>query len=277
MEYESIQLGNYGKMTAEGIAFISIKDWRPEFYRVIGLEKTGVMKMQKLSPGYKESFLNDLRSGLYYFGAKAYTTEESRPCYILLNIENRTVKKLMTMEEAMDYVKLFYPGDYEDAILFEKEQQRIKEIVARLADEINNERREFKNIVIDEITATPEFENFNSNTIETKLKNGTDEEVIIQSFIVPSRYIVQSPVFAKGKTGEDAIKQAKDIIQKRESEREFAVKAASEAGFPELTGTPRQIAWAVAIRAKFAEANPGHPMLKRATTAKYWIENHRGA
>ncbi len=46
-------------------------------------------------------------------------------------------------------------------------------------------------------------------------------------------------------------------------------------GLPELTGTPKQIAYALNIRAAFAAKHPGDAALKRGTTAKYWIENHR--
>ncbi len=48
-------------------------------------------------------------------------------------------------------------------------------------------------------------------------------------------------------------------------------------GLPELKGTPKQIAYALNIRKAFAEKHPGDPALKRGTTAKYWIENHKGA
>lgn len=48
-------------------------------------------------------------------------------------------------------------------------------------------------------------------------------------------------------------------------------------GLPELKGTPKQIAYALNIRKAFAEKHPSDPALMRGTTAKYWIENHKGA
>lgn len=48
-----------------------------------------------------------------------------------------------------------------------------------------------------------------------------------------------------------------------------------EDGLPELSGTPRQIAYALNIRKAYAEKYPGDAALKRGTTAKYWIENHK--
>lgn len=45
---------------------------------------------------------------------------------------------------------------------------------------------------------------------------------------------------------------------------------------PELTGTPKQIAYALNIRAAYAAKHPEDTRaIKTATTAKYWIENHR--
>ncbi|WP_432258090.1 hypothetical protein [Cupriavidus sp. TMH.W2] len=48
---------------------------------------------------------------------------------------------------------------------------------------------------------------------------------------------------------------------------------ASAKNLPTLSGSPRQIKWALEIRDNFWQKNPGNPLLKRATTAKYWIEN----
>lgn len=43
-------------------------------------------------------------------------------------------------------------------------------------------------------------------------------------------------------------------------------------GLPDLSGSPKQIQWALQIRNAFSRNNPGNPVLRRATTAKYWIE-----
>lgn len=49
--------------------------------------------------------------------------------------------------------------------------------------------------------------------------------------------------------------------------------AAAARNLPALSGSPRQIKWALEIRQAFSDKNPTSPLLKRATTAKYWIEN----
>lgn len=42
---------------------------------------------------------------------------------------------------------------------------------------------------------------------------------------------------------------------------------------PELSGSPKQIRWALEIRDAFSRTNPDHSALSRETTARYWIEN----
>lgn len=46
---------------------------------------------------------------------------------------------------------------------------------------------------------------------------------------------------------------------------------------PVLSGSPKQIAWALRIRDAIAARDPKHTSLRRATTASFWIENHRHA
>ena len=52
-------------------------------------------------------------------------------------------------------------------------------------------------------------------------------------------------------------------------------------GLPDLTGSPKQIAWAIKIRDAVAKQIVGRgeklAALKTATTAKYWIDNHKTA
>jgi hypothetical protein len=62
-----------------------------------------------------------------------------------------------------------------------------------------------------------------------------------------------------------------------EKAREIENNGQPDDGLPKLTGTPKQIAYALSIRAAFARRRPGDAALKRGTTAKFWIENHRGA
>jgi hypothetical protein len=49
----------------------------------------------------------------------------------------------------------------------------------------------------------------------------------------------------------------------------------AESEYPKLTGTPKQIAFAIDIRAEYALRHPGDRSLKTATRAQYWISNHK--
>lgn len=69
----------------------------------------------------------------------------------------------------------------------------------------------------------------------------------------------------------EALKELND-----EKAAQIAAEGQPDTGLPQLTGTPKQIAYALSIRDAFAKKNPGAKALK-TTTAKCWIENHRSA
>ncbi|MGE4340648.1 MAG: hypothetical protein AB7E55_32565, partial [Pigmentiphaga sp.] len=92
---------------------------------------------------------------------------------------------------------------------------------------------------------------------------------------IPMHYVVTTPVFAKASSAAEAIGAAQKVIDGRNASKLAAQAMTAKLGLPKLTGTPRQIEWATRLRANFAQANPEHPTLRRATTAKYWIDNHR--
>jgi len=65
-----------------------------------------------------------------------------------------------------------------------------------------------------------------------------------------------------------------DYIEVDKSLFEETVRAArGDDLLPELTGSAKQIAWAEDIRARVKAADPRFRALKRATRAKYWIDN----
>lgn len=87
---------------------------------------------------------------------------------------------------------------------------------------------------------------------------------------------------------EKRMKRDAEIAEQRRIEREALKELNDEAaaeiekngqqsddGLPELTGTSKQIAYALNIRKAYAEKHPSDAALKRGTTAKYWIENHK--
>ena len=76
----------------------------------------------------------------------------------------------------------------------------------------------------------------------------------------------------------DAERSARELaLVARNDERVDAIVRDGQLddGLPTLSGTLRQIAYAVEIRAAYAKAHPKDRALKAGKTAKYWIENHR--
>lgn len=53
------------------------------------------------------------------------------------------------------------------------------------------------------------------------------------------------------------------------------VKYESDAGFPSLKGSVKQIAWAESIRNHLIYFNPSAPELEMQTEAKWWIDNRK--
>ena len=96
---------------------------------------------------------------------------------------------------------------------------------------------------------------------------------------------------ARRKREEEArIERERAEVERRRIEREaLTAQNAAEAarieaegqrevdGMPALSGSPKQIAYALRIRDAVRRQSPSARAIKTATTAKYWIENHRSA
>lgn len=84
---------------------------------------------------------------------------------------------------------------------------------------------------------------------------------------------VSGPDFSELDLGVVADWKGQAQARKAASEQE-KVAEDSSFGFPELKGTPRQVAWARDIRAKYAK-NPKADMKKarKITAAKWWIDH----
>jgi hypothetical protein len=75
------------------------------------------------------------------------------------------------------------------------------------------------------------------------------------------------------------VEEDADLTARREAATQESAMQAQFLGLPELTGTPKQVAWAVTIRARMsAAAGPDAARLlklKGAKTARFWIDNNR--
>ncbi len=171
------------------------------------------------------------------------------------------------------YAKVF-PAGFENAIrernAWSALTDRARKILAAVADE----QQGFPSETIDGIVATPEFSSpLDTERLAATLEGSSlSDDELIMSMAAPTRYVVSSPVFAEGESAETAISIARTKLSERQAELNSAIDDASAAGLPELSGTERQIAWALKIRAHLLRRNPDDPRLKRKT-AKFWIEN----
>lgn len=166
-----------------------------------------------------------------------------------------------------------FQGDY-SAIDMEKKKYRENEERARyILKAAQEERAEVKSITIDGIVAKPEFSalpNIHELVYSNAFASKGDDEFVIE-LSLPTHFVVTTPVFSKAQSGEEAVDLAKRTI----AERQESIKRAEDTsvGLPKLSGSEKQIAWAIQIRANVLSKNPTNSVLKKATTAKYWIEN----
>lgn len=148
--------------------------------------------------------------------------------------------------------------------------RRAAETTSRVLSEVVSERAAVLPVCVDSLVATPEFERLPDSS-NFKLRSDETEDEAIMRLSAPTRWIVQCP-FAEGRTAEEAIERAQALIKQRAAALDAARQAAAETGLPELTGSERQVAWAMQIRAAAAAKNPKLVALKTATTARYWID-----
>ncbi|MBU2834233.1 hypothetical protein HF673_00175 [Acidithiobacillus thiooxidans] len=280
---DSIKLGRYGHVYGDGTAKLELAGSRchPRLFSVSGIRKNGKLKRFLLKEDRKEvsgggngyAYYSDLKDGLYYADGLLGTSNR-RHNYLFMLSDGEL--EYSDPADALNYVREHFAGEF---AAYEAEKARIQHVTEQaeqLSKEIIDERAEFDVVEIDGITATPEFHDFSLDAIAEKLQEGISAEDIVKGYYIPKSYIVRSPAFAKAATAEQAIEQARNIDEQRKAEKAEALKIANESGLPKLTGTAKQIAWAITLRNKFAKAHPDDPRLHAKKTAKYWIENHRG-
>lgn len=252
----------------------------PKLFKVVGVDKESGNSKLVACNIVNESLSNKGNGFITYktgdqglYIAKDVLESGSRKSEYLIEIDEDKDVLDLDSSEFREAKQKYFPADFEAYI----QNKKLNEIIVLEADklikEIDEERKAYSIEEKDGISAIPEFRTINKDAIVEAIKEGTNSDDILLCYIAPIQYVTKVPVFATGKTAEQTIEKAKEII----AEREEAQKAAAEqtAHLPVLSGTPKQIAWATTIRAKVAERDPDLPALKKATTAKYWIENYR--
>lgn len=155
-------------------------------------------------------------------------------------------------------------------------QKKLRAQADQLVTAIEGERAQHVPAPIRGIDACPQFRPLpQSRAIYAQLCAGTDPLEIVALAANPTEFRVFHPAAASGQTPEEAVVAAEKIVAER---AQFAAEAAASAeadGLPTLSGSPKQVAWALTLRAAVQRAEPKNPALRRATTAKYWIDAAR--
>ncbi|WP_369927532.1 hypothetical protein [Xanthomonas sp. NCPPB 2632] len=286
VEIDSVSLGRSGRFTGEGYIALEVQRFagnRPTVDRVVGVSPQGSPRLQRVSPdstsrsgggnGYDK--FHGLPDGLYKLSDVLSTGSRTYITYVWL--DDASVDEYHPTDIGEVLTELF-PGDVAAAKAHtDAHTQRLVE-AQKILSEIVEERQAMAGPVVDgDMTANPEFPALpTAEEVATHVQREAFERIeYIMHAAAPRCFIVNVPVFAKAATPVQAFAQARATLQTRLAETEAAKSLAGAQGWPALTGTPKQIQWAEAIRAKFAARKPQDRALKTATTAKYWIDNHR--
>lgn len=286
MEIESISLGRHGSFSGDGSISLEVQRFagnKPTVDRVVGVALNGSLRLQRVSPdssprsggGNGEDKYHGITDGLYEF--RDILGRSSRRYHYFVQLKDEDVTEFDS-DELDDVLAELFPGDVATAQAHAQAQKQLKtEAQAVLAD-IVEERRALAEPVVDgELTAHPEFGSVPKaeQVVSDMQRPGFERTDYVMRAAVPLRFVITTPVFAKAATPDAAFAQAREVAATRAAQTEAARTLAGEQGWPALRGTPKQVQWAEAIRAKVGARDPENKALKTASTAKYWIDNHR--
>ncbi|KJS38082.1 MAG: hypothetical protein VR70_10840 [Rhodospirillaceae bacterium BRH_c57] len=250
-------------------------------YRVVGLEcvagstrvkssRVERTKTDRSNSGNGVDSYEGLSDGIYVM--KGVHETSGRIVTEMFRIAVGEIEDFGRDESAMiSAAKIAFPLDAQEAEAKEAEAARLAARRGAIEAAIADERTNYAPVVRNGLAAEPVFP-FIPKDVGTR---GEDEDTLALDFGTPREWKVISP-YVTGSTADEALAKAEAINEKRKREAEEAAAKAKEDGLPELKGTERQVAYAEEIRAKFAQFNPGHVNIKKAKTAKFWIENHKG-
>lgn len=142
-----------------------------------------------------------------------------------------------------------------------------------ILNEILAERAVTKNTIIDEFEVLPNFRETSLQNIISLLSQVKDEAEIDEYIALHTIPFSYSCNYEVGLSPEDVVEKIKTKQAEREKALADAELKSDELGLPVLSGTEKQVKWALQIRDKVVQSNPKDPRLKKAKTAKYWIDN----
>lgn len=251
---------------------------RPTIRKVVGVDmKTGSPKTvglsftAELSGGKNGRRTFELSPGFYMYDDVLGTGSRKYKGYVEIS-EDHVAD--LDDDEVEETLSEYFPLEIQTYFKKKTEQEHKTKIANEILAKIAVEREEYAEFVQDGLIAVPEFKNPPTTEMvvrDMECGEGFSEDEYIVLHGEPTHYVVSKPIFAKGHTPQEAIASAMEVIESRKKNLEEAKK--ETAGLPALTGTERQIAWAVTLRADYAKKHPETKVLKTATTAKYWIDN----
>ena len=278
---QKVKLGRCGLFEANGTAEVELNSGRcnPKMTMVKGIFGSGKFRLERVEEKSRDTsrsgngwaYYKNLEYGLYYAYGLLSTGNDVVSAYVLYDSDG--VKRL-SESAALSWASKTFLADF---AAFEHEKKAVEvaeERTNEVVNAIDEERAAFEDVTIDGISAHPEFDIVPRDEIKRSIRAGADTESLIQKYILPIRYVVTTPVFAKASTAEEVVKSAKDLLACREAKQKEAKAESENLGLPDLTGTPRQVVWAVQLRAGVAKKDPSLTALKTATTARYWIEKY---
>lgn len=283
----SIELGRKGYIQSNGRVRLEVQRFagnHPTVHKIVGVSPQGELRAQRIQPtssprsggGNGEDYFT-LADGIYWINDILSTSSYRYQTFIVLAEGKFEEYSRDDLDEAL---AVHFAGDLAVA----KEAKRVHKerlvIAQEILSEIAEERKSMAEPVKDgDLTAHPEFSDLPSaeNIVGSMACQDFDRLSFVMTTAAPRHFVVHSPVFAKASTPEAVFALARTTIESRMAQLDAAKSKAEEAGWPALTGSEKQIKWAETIRAKVASKDPKAKALKTATTAKYWIDNHRFA
>lgn len=144
---------------------------------------------------------------------------------------------------------------------------------ALIYNEIAVEQKEVSVVVIDDYIVSPMFDEVHIKDVEALVRTKLTAEAVEEFIALKALNSKWSCNYSSGDTPEEAVEALKQKRAEREQAVMDAIEKSAALGLPALEGSIKQIAWALRIRDKVVQVNPADPRLKKATTARYWIDN----
>lgn len=275
---QEIEIGRHGKAVVQEDgsvkAVLEVKRWKeqPKLEQFTGYSHTVTLEADILfrkstENGYDEYTLRDF--GIYL--ARDAIATSRRGCDVFFRFCDGRLEGL-NREQLDAALRAEFPASAQAYDQQVERRNRLNAERKRLEQAIFEEREAFSAVHSEDgYTAIPRFCDIPN---DLALREQTEDELIV-TYSTPT-YVVEKPFFASADTPDKAIRQAREKEQQRRDAFEAAKRLAQQKGWPELSGSPKQIRWAEQIRACCFKA--GHASEKELIgkkLARYWIDHYK--